>query len=70
MSWNQLDPAIRDLAQRELTPRQLAVLQHRLNGHSWQTIADALRISRTTAREHHRAAIDKLRPHLRKDEAA
>lgn len=60
MSWSEVKPEHRDLAQRTLTTRQLRVLQHRLDGHSWNTIALALGISRTGARQHYKTAIDKL----------
>lgn len=69
MTWSTLDPATRELAQRTLTPRQLAILQDRINGHSWRTIALAYRIHEATARAHHKAALERLRRH-RKDAAA
>lgn len=61
MSWNQLPPTTRERAQRILTHRQLTILQDRLNGHTWRTIADAYSIHEATARGHHRAALNRLR---------
>jgi DNA-binding NarL/FixJ family response regulator len=43
-----------------LTHRQHAILQDRLNGHSWRTIATAYGIHEATARGHHRAALARL----------
>lgn len=69
MSWNQLTEHRRHQIQAELTPTQLKVFQHRLDGHSWRTIALALGIHEATARGHHKAAITRLHTALRKDAA-
>lgn len=66
MSWNTLPPDRKALATERLTPRQLRILQDRLNGHSWRTIATALHIHEATARGHYKAALDRL---ARKDAA-
>ena len=65
MSWAELKPEHRALALEHLTPKQLRVFQHRLDGHSWKTIADALDMSRSGARQHYETAIKKMRRHLR-----
>jgi DNA-binding NarL/FixJ family response regulator len=69
MSWQQLPTERKDLARRILTDRQLDVFRHRLNGHSWRTIADAMHINEATVRGHHRAAVIALRDEARKDAA-
>ena len=53
-------------AENTLTPKQQAVLKHRLAGHSWRTIAQALNINEATARGHHKRALDRIRK-TRKD---
>lgn len=69
MTWSQLPPDIREIAERELTPRQLRVFELRMTGHSWRTIGDSLGIHEATARGHFRASLIALRPHIRKDAA-
>lgn len=64
MTWNTLHPDVRATAEQALTPLQLQVLQHRLDGHSWRTIARALNRNEATIRGHHRAALDRLAPHI------
>lgn len=66
MSWADLKPEHRELALTILTTKQLRVFQHRIDGHSWRTIADALGMDRSTARHHYAVALRKLRPHLEK----
>lgn len=61
MSWNTLDPAIREIAERELTPRQLDVLILHLAGCSQRTIATMLGMRRTTVRDHLAIAIATLK---------
>lgn len=56
MSWNTLDPTIRQLAERELTRKQLDVLKLHLAGCGTRRIATMLSISEPTAREHLRLA--------------
>ena len=70
MSWNQLPEHRRNQITQELTPLQLKVLQHRLDGHSWRTIGLALGIHEATARGHHHAAIQRLRHALERKDAA
>ena len=52
-----------------LTDRQRRVLDLRLAGHSWRTIADSLGIHEATARGHHQRALDRIETALRKDAA-
>lgn len=61
MTWEHITPARRELAERTLTPKQLAVLKLRTDGHSWRQIATALRIDPKTARERYTRALDRLR---------
>lgn len=68
MSWADVKPEHRQLANRILTTKQLRVVQHRMDGHSWNTIALALGMSRSNARQHYKAALEKLRAHM--EEAA
>lgn len=60
MSWADLKPENRELAQKVLTQKQLRVFQHRMDGHSWHTIAIALNTTRSTCRGHYEAALQKL----------
>jgi DNA-binding NarL/FixJ family response regulator len=69
MSWTDLTQTIRETAERELTPKQLAVFQDRLNGHSWRTIANAHHINEATARGRHERALKRIAQALRKDAA-
>ena len=68
MSWNDVDPATRELAHQVLTPRQLDVIRHRANGHPWARIATALNLDEATVRGHHKRAVRKL-ANARKDAA-
>ena len=43
-----------------LTQRQFRVLELRLAGHSWRTIARALHMHEATARGHHHAALERI----------
>lgn len=63
MTWSNLPPERRDTAISILTTRQLRVLQHRLDGHSWRTIATALGINEATARAHYKAALQRIAHH-------
>lgn len=69
MSWHNVDPAYRELAQRVLTPRQLEVLRHRTNGVSYRKIAIALHVDEATIRGHERRAFTRLANALRKEAA-
>ena len=53
-----------------LTHRQATVLELRLAGHSWRTIARALHINEATARGHHQAALNAINTHRRTKEPA
>lgn len=70
MSWNTLDRRHQQIAERELTDRQLQVFKLWLAGHSSRRIARALDIAEPTARGHLDRALQKIRPHLGKDTAA
>jgi DNA-binding CsgD family transcriptional regulator len=65
VSWQQLPPPIRHIAQQELTPRQLDALKLHLNGWGSTRIALALDISEPRARALVTRAIQKLAPHLK-----
>lgn len=67
MSWATLDPNIQQTAERELTTRQLTVLKLWLAGQSTRRIALALNIAEPTARGHLDRALQKMKPHIRKD---
>lgn len=68
MSWASLPIGVRVAAERELTRKQLDVLKLWANGYSDDFIADAMGRSRTTIREHRKAALRKLKPYM--EEAA
>lgn len=70
MSWNTVDPAHRELAEKLLTRRQFRVLQLRLDERTWDQIGYALGITEATARGHFEAALRKLKPHIGKNAAA
>lgn len=70
MSWQKLDPDLRELAANILTTPQLDVFRHRANGHSWRTIATYMHIHEATARGHHRAAERRILEHLDRKDAA
>lgn len=70
MSWNDINPRHRQLAEQHLTPRQLQVLKLRLDGHSWRTIGRSLGISEATVRGHHQRALDNLATHAHTDTEA
>lgn len=70
MSWNNLTADDRELYTEILTPIQLEIFRHRLNGHSWRTIASALARDEATIRGHHRRAIERIRRHLEETETA
>jgi DNA-binding CsgD family transcriptional regulator len=70
MSWQRLPTQIKQIAQTELSARQLRVLQDTLNGHSTLTIARSLGIAEPTARMHLERALAKMAPHLQGKDAA
>lgn len=63
MSWANLPPERQATAKRILTTRQLRILQHRLDGHSWRTIAAAIGITEATCRAHYHAALTRIAHH-------
>lgn len=69
-TWDSIGKPYRDLAEKHLTDKQLAVLQYRIAKCTWRQIGAELHIHEATARGHFNAALDALRPHIRKDEAA
>lgn len=69
MSWADVKPELRALAAQTLTRRQLRVLQHKMDGHSWDTIATALGITKATAREHYKRAGEKLAEAMKREAA-
>ena len=59
-----MNPAIQDIAARELTRRQHTIWQlHHQTGFSFRRIAIHLDLSRTTVTDHYDAACRKLRAH-------
>ena len=60
MSWNTLDPERQAFITSTLTPRQLEILRLRIDGHSFQRIADALNLDEATIRGHHKRAKRRL----------
>ena len=63
MSWHSIPPNTRRTYNQILTPKQLDILRHRSNGHSWLTIALALDLDEATVRGHYRRAINRIRRH-------
>jgi DNA-binding NarL/FixJ family response regulator len=61
VSWNDVSPKRREAAERILTPRQLAVVQRRMDGHSWRQIGFDLDLDPATVRGHWERALDRLR---------
>lgn len=70
MSYDTLTPDVKAIAERELTPRQLAVFRARLNGHSWRKIGHALQMDESNARRLWERAILRMRPYLRREDDA
>lgn len=52
-----------------LTERQARVLELRLAGHTWRTIAKALGIHEATVRGHHQAALEAIARHIQETAA-
>ena len=61
MSWNDLDPTYRHLAELHLTPKQLRALKLSEGGLGYRLIAEDMGCSFTTARYHVREAKQKMR---------
>lgn len=59
-TWDTLDPEQRAFLAANLTQLQHQVVQARINGHTWQTIANAMNLDEATIRGHHRRAIRRL----------
>lgn len=71
MSWDDLRPETRAIAERTLTEKQLRALQGHLAGATLSQIAlDLGGVSRATAWGHIEAALRNLQHALRKDPAA
>lgn len=70
MSYATLDPKIRTIAERELTAKQLAVVQARVNGHPWQRIALNMDLDEATVRGHWNRALRRLKSHLNEGDLA
>jgi DNA-binding CsgD family transcriptional regulator len=68
--WESIPQERRDTAAKVLTEKQLQILRHRINHHTWRTIANTLDITEPTARGHYQAAIRKLEQHYRRKDAA
>lgn len=56
MSWNNIDPRIRHIAESELTPKQLDVWKLHLAGCGTRRAARMLATTRSTIRDHLDAA--------------
>lgn len=68
VSYAELPADVRQVAERELTRKQLDVLKLWCNGYGVERIAMALDVSRSTARGHLRRALQKIKPYM--EEAA
>jgi transcriptional regulator len=64
MGWRDLDPDLRERAERVLTERQLETLKLRTAGLSWRRIADAYNCTPEAVRGCHERATLKLRRSL------
>jgi len=64
VSWLALPQNRRDHYAEILTPIQLDVVRHRVNGHSYRTIAMALHRDEATIRGHYRRALERIRKHM------
>jgi DNA-binding NarL/FixJ family response regulator len=66
VSWGDLDPEFRAIAERPgvLTARQLDVLKLRAAGAGWQRIAQTLGLTTKTVREHFDRAALKLQQEI------
>jgi DNA-binding CsgD family transcriptional regulator len=67
MSWQTLDPLIREIAERECTDKELHALRLWHNGHGYQTIGRNLGISVSSARGRIQRALDRIEIALRKE---
>ena len=69
MTHRRTEAELLEIAERELTAKQLRVLLLWLDGHSTRRIATALDLHEATIRGHRDAALRRLKPYLRKDAA-
>lgn len=53
-----------------LTPREMELLRHFIDGHSYKTAAEALGISEDTVRTHVRSIYEKLHVHSKSEAVA
>lgn len=67
MSWNTLDPLIRQVAENECTEKELHALRLWHNGHGYQTIARGLGISVSSARGRIHRGLDRIEIALKKE---
>jgi DNA-binding NarL/FixJ family response regulator len=70
MSYQSLSERTRSIAEERLTARQLQVLRARVDGHSWERIADSMNLDEATARGHWKRAVRRLKPHLTEGDLA
>ena len=72
MSYDRLTVDQQAFLVATLTRLQHAVVQARLNGHTWQRIANAMNLDEATVRGHHKRATRRLANATRtqEDEAA
>jgi len=60
MSWLEISPTNRELAETVLTTKQLEVLRLVIDGHSFRAIGRHLRVTEATVRGHYERALDKM----------
>jgi DNA-binding NarL/FixJ family response regulator len=63
LNYSSLSPEFRRAIELDLTSRQLEVLRHRLNGHSYRKIGDAMNLHEATVRGHYQAALKAIEPY-------
>lgn len=68
MSWATLTQEHKTFIAKHLTELQLKVIQARLNGHTWNKIADSMNLDEATVRGHYKRATRRLN-NARKDTA-
>lgn len=64
MSWEGVEPEIREVAERVCTPRQVEVLKLYAQGMGHRRVARALGVDTKTAREHLEAASRRIRDEM------
>lgn len=70
LSYSELDPSTREIAEKTLTRKQLDVFKLWCAGAGTARIAGMLGIAEATARAHKRRALQKIKLELEKKEAA